>query len=212
MQREGDEDLLREKWQSVIFHVQNIHTFPENSKFKKCDHAPISKEAERHKKWLNPTSDAFIALQSIVFNKNLLKDMKHLTRFSHTGVLEVYHSLYNKWVPKSTHFSYSGMVARSQLAALDFNSGSDLPQAQTVNGNPRYNVNYSKITKTWSAKPIKKKKDYNFLHEMITDTLKCVTENQSLPVPELPELPNNIAPVQPLSKKDVISKQQSQFT
>ena len=126
--------------------------------------------------------------------------------------LEVYHSLYNKWVPKSINFSFSGVVVRSQLAALDFISGSDLPQAKTELGNPRYNINWSKITKTWSAKSIKEKKNYSFLHEMIVDTLKCVEENYTLSTPELPELPKNIAPVQPPSKKEIIIKQQSRFT
>ena len=46
----------------------------------------------------------------------MFKDLKHLTKFYHTGVLEVYHLLLNKWVPKSTHFLYPGMVARTQLA------------------------------------------------------------------------------------------------
>ena len=46
---ENDEVLLREKWQSLIFHVQNIYDFPDNIKFKQCEHHPISTEEQRHK-------------------------------------------------------------------------------------------------------------------------------------------------------------------
>ncbi len=44
--------------------------------------------------------------------------MSHLqmSQFHHTGELEVYHSLLLKYVPKHLHFSYKGMVARTQLA------------------------------------------------------------------------------------------------
>ena len=150
-----DETILREKWTSIFFHVQNKHKWSSCKKFRKCTHPRIPKKAARNKKWLKPDSDALKALQSIVLDKNLLKDLKYLTKFSHTGKLEVYHALYNKWVPKSQHFSHLGMVTRSQLATLDFNAGSDLKQATTLKGALKYNVAFSKVTQIWSAKPIK---------------------------------------------------------
>ena len=65
----------------------------------------------------------------------------------------------NKRLPKSTPFSYQGMIARSQPAAIDFNLCSELLQAETNSGEKRFNVTYSKATNNWSAKPIKEKKD-----------------------------------------------------
>ena len=35
-----------------------------------------------------------------------------------------------KWISKNQRFSHLGMVTRSQLAIMDFNSGSDLPQVR----------------------------------------------------------------------------------
>ena len=64
----------------------------------------LSKKNQWDKEWLDPNSDSFKALQTVVLDKTLINDLKHLTRFSHTGSLEVYHSLLNKWVPKSTYF------------------------------------------------------------------------------------------------------------
>ena len=52
----------------------------------------------------------------MVLNKKFLKDIEILTEFHHTGELEVYHSLLLKYVPKHLHFSYKGMVARTQFA------------------------------------------------------------------------------------------------
>jgi hypothetical protein len=199
---QGDAKILREKWTSIIFHVQNIHRFNENKSFKKCEHPRITKRQCRSKLWLKPTSDAFLALQSVVFDKTLLKDLEHLTEFSHTGILEVYHSLYNKWLPKSTHFSYHGMLARSQLAALDFNSGSNLEQATTATGKQRYNLNFSKITKSWSVKPIKEKKDYIFLHNLMHQTVEIVSTGITVPPPNIPDLPKNIAPIEAPPNED----------
>ena len=55
-------------------------------------------------------------------DKRLLNDLKYVTDFNHTDTLEVYHSLYNKYSPKRLHFSYPFMIARVQLAVLEFNS------------------------------------------------------------------------------------------
>ena len=123
--------MLKEKWMSLLFHIQNKHCWTGYTIYHKCDHPQLSPEERATKAWLSPKSDAFVALQKIVLNTRLLKDLEHLTKFSHTGILEVYHSVMNKWVPKSTHFSFDGMVSRCKLAAIDFNSGQHLQQAKT---------------------------------------------------------------------------------
>ena len=57
--------------------------------------------------------------------------MVQLTKFTHIEILEVYHSVLNKWAPKSAHFSYKGLVARCKLAGIDFKQGETLEQAKT---------------------------------------------------------------------------------
>ena len=94
----------------------------------------LSKKNQWDKEWLDPNSDSFKALETVVLDKTLINDLKHLARFSHTGSLEVYHSLLNKWIQKNPHFSYDGMVVRSLLAAVGFNLGSDLEQETTEKG------------------------------------------------------------------------------
>jgi len=65
------------------------------------------------------------------------------------------------------------------------------------------------MTKTWSAKLIKEKKDTDIYRKM-NRTLECILKKGSLPYP-MPELPKNIAPVEKRRKEDVIRRQKSRF-
>ena len=137
--------MLRERWISVLFHIQNNHRWTGHEKFLECVYPHFTKKQVKdgyHRK-----SMAFEALQIIVLDKKVLEDLSYLTKFWHTGVLQICHSLYNKWAPKRQHFSHRGMLARNQLAIMDFNEGSNLEQATNEKGEKRYNVPFSKISK-----------------------------------------------------------------
>ena len=118
---EQNEMFLQEKWISFLFHILNKHYWTGHALYHQCCPADLSTGEERSTAWLSPESESFLALQTIVLDKTILKDMVQLTKFSHAGILEVYHSVLNKWVPKSTHFSYKVMFAWCKLAAIDFN-------------------------------------------------------------------------------------------
>ena len=118
--------MLQERWINVLFHVQNKHRWTGHEKFQKCVHPHLTKKQVKAKEWLSPKFEAFEALQKIVLDNKALEDLSSLTKFCHTGVLEIYHSLYNKLTSKRQHFSYLGMLARSHLAIMDFNEGSKL--------------------------------------------------------------------------------------
>ena len=84
--------LLREKWKSVLHHVVNKHKLSRETLFHKCCHKCIP--LKLNKCWLNePGSTADLALEEVVLNCKLLKDMVKLTEFCHTGLIEVYHSM-----------------------------------------------------------------------------------------------------------------------
>ena len=158
-----------------------------------------AKSKARKKLWLNPTSDVFKALQSVILGKHVLGDLKYLTtKFSHTGIVEIFHALYNKWIPRSPHFSHLRMVTTSKLAIMDFNSASNLPQAKTKSGQGKCVLRFSKI-KLWSSKPIKLKKDKTHYFQMITRTAEVIKNKMQLPT----ERPN---------KKVVIVTQKSRFS
>lgn len=131
-----DPEVLREKWLSVMHHVTNRHSWPGNRHFHKCDHPPLSPEQQRKKKWLKPGSAAHTALVNIVKDKLLLKDIIHLTQFVHTTALEVYHSMYLKYLPKLQHFTHDVMKVGTMLAALDHNNNVNRPQVSFLRFSP----------------------------------------------------------------------------
>ena len=101
------------------------------------------------------------------------------------------------------------MLACSQLAIMDFNQGSNLKQAKTKDGEDRFHKLSSKITNTWTAKPIKEEKDRTYLYNMIRETVQLAREKKTLPV--LPKLPKIIASTPKPDKKEVIKNQKSRF-
>ena len=132
----GDAQLLTEKWTSIVYHISNVHEWNggKDSKFNKCVHLTLPIEEQRSKKWLRSGSLVHTTLKNVVCNKNLLRDIKILTGFQHTGALEVFHSLLLKYCPKRQHFSYIGMQARIELAILDHNYNTNRKQATTKKG------------------------------------------------------------------------------
>ena len=172
----------------------------------KCCHPNLLQHGQ--KLWLKPCSEAFVVLKNILLHKSLLCNLNHFTNFSYTGSLHIYYSSYNKWLPKSTHFSYQRMIAHSLLAAIDFNLCSELSQAETKSKEKRFNVTYSKANYNWLAKPIKKKKNGSVFKNLVS---RVVANGKHLPKPMLPILPNTIASVQKPFKSMVISNQRSPF-
>ena len=172
---EGDVELLQGKCINILFHIQDKHEWVGHNKFTKSAHQKLTKKHIKIKEWISLKSGAFEALQAIILCKNLLKDSARLTQFCHTAVLEVDHALYNKWTPKQQHFSYVRMLTRSQLAVMDFNENIFWEQATTGEGGKCFNVTFSKVTKQWSAKPIKDKKDPWYLDQMVKETINYLT-------------------------------------
>ena len=95
---------------------------------------------------------------------------------------------------------------------MDFNEGSKLEQATTTRqSDKKCNTDFSKITKNWSSKPIKEKKDQTYLHKMVKETIESAANDQRLENPILPSLPRNIASVPKPEKSTVIQNQLSRF-
>ena len=135
--------------------------------------------------------------------------MEYLTQFKHTGNLEVYHSVINKYSPKRLHFSLYGMIARTQLAVMDFNSGADDKQATKQDGTFRFKQVFSKVTQTWVVKKIKEKKNKRFLDDLM-DSIISSPHGHSLP--KLPDnIPDNIAPIEKPEKTEAIKNMTSRF-
>ena len=209
----GDSLELKEKWLSLLHHVGNVHSWDDCKVFKKCQHNKLTKKETKEKVWLLKGSPAHQALEKVVANKGLLLDLMYLTSFNHTGNLEVYHSVYNKYCPKRLHFSHKGMVARSQLAVLDFNAGTNRKQATTKKGKLQYKQSYSKVTQSWVVKKISeyKKRNYltNIMQEIERHKIDAESGTENINVDS--EIPKNIAPIEKPDKKEAIKKMHSRF-
>ena len=88
----------------------------------------------------------------------LLGDLKRWINLNDTGTLEVYHSGYNKYYPKRLHFLCPAMIARGELATLDFNAGVGLQNAKTKKSELRNKQQFSRITQSWAMKKARDQK------------------------------------------------------
>ena len=210
----GQAEVLREKWLSMLEHIVNKHTWKSSPKFqfvKKCGHAVMSRREKKSITWLKKGSPSLLALEEVVTNQKLLKDLAKLTEFHHTGQLESYHSLMTKYVPKREHFSYNGMVARTQLAILDHNANTNRSQAEVkkgpCQGEKRYKLLCAKQRKNWVVKEIKTPKVYGYIEDMMDDVILC-QEGKKFPYKPTQQA-KHIAPTPKPCKQDIIEKHQS---
>ncbi|KAK3745396.1 hypothetical protein QZH41_001436 [Actinostola sp. cb2023] len=212
---EGNAQLLREKWVSLLDHVTNKHSWTHAVLFHQCSHPVLTHTEMRRTAWLKPGTPAFVALEEVVNQPKLLKDLAKLTDFCHTGALEVYHSMMLKYLPKREHFSYKGMVARTQLAAIDNNENSGRAQAVIKKGDSigeaRYRKCFPKMHKRWVAKPIMEKKTYAFLPEMQKRILETCQDGTAAALPIQVDLPDNIATKPAPDKQELIERHRSRF-
>ena len=193
---EGDQKLLKEKWVSFLFHMRNRHTWETDKNFtplSRCAHPPLPIHQEEDVEWLEVNSLDFQALEVIVLVKGLLKDLGKLTEFCHTGQIEVFHSLINKQSPKRQHFFTASQYARHQQSVMDYNSGTERDYKRSNSGDVVTKIQYSKSSKCWVSKPVRKKKQKKYLQEMMEEVVEIKAENITLDTPNLPKTPANIA-------------------
>ena len=193
----------------------NKHKWKNSKHFRRCEHGRLSRRKERKTKWLEDGSSAYVALEEVVLNKKFLKDIEKLTEFHHTGELEVYHSLLLKYVPKRLPYSYKGMVARTQLAIIDHNSNTGRKQATVTRGknkgNMKYKLVFPKGQKKWVAKPVKTRKSYSFVEDVMeavfsfeaTDDKDTTDDEDNTTTPA--SIPKNIAPIPRPSREEIIT-------
>ena len=125
-------------------------------------------------------------------NKKILADIKYLSKFCHTGNLEVFHSVLNKYCPKRLHFTLGGMIAKTQLAMLDYNCGWNNTQIATKDGKRRYKQIFSKVTQNWVVKKISEPKGQQCIHELLIYTLEASPDTTGDKLPRIGSIPPNI--------------------
>ena len=142
----------------------------------------------------------------------MLGALKFLTKFNHTGTLEVYYSLYNKYSPKKLHFSLRGMIARAELAVLDFNCGVGVGQAKTQSGKFRFKQQYSKVTQSWVVKQIREAKDRVYIQHLMDEVMYIQNSNEKHELPKLENIPKTIAQIENPNKEEAIKNIPTRFS
>ena len=235
---QGNPDILVEKWVSITEHVTDQHEFERNKYFKACDHSIMERLLEREseepaakrargegteqkcKQWLKKDSNAHRALCSVVLNSRLLKDIRMLANFCHTGALEAFHSLLLKYAPKRTEFDYNSMECRLQLAALDHNYNVNRKQATIKQprkgsgavGDARYRTRFSKATQQWIVEPVLESKSYKFAENLLVDVMQLKATGENLVKKQQPtHIPKNIAKKERPDKGELLQKHKSRM-
>ena len=89
-----------------------------------------------------------------------------------------------------------GMIARTQLAVLDFNCNWNNGQAKTIDGDLRYKQVFSKITQSWVVKKISDKNEKTYQNGLMIAILEVDRDLEGNKLPLLGTIPENIAPME----------------
>ncbi|KAH6946681.1 hypothetical protein HPB50_014544 [Hyalomma asiaticum] len=102
----GDEKLFLARWLSILRHVVNVHDHPDPL-HPSCIHGQIPE-----RDWLIEGSESYQRLKAILAAPHLLRDLPRASQKAQTSGLEAFHSLLIHFAPKSSKFTYEGMMAR----------------------------------------------------------------------------------------------------
>ena len=205
-------EKLRDLWTSLLYHITNVHEWSHaTSTYTSCAHPPLTAQEVVAKKWFSDTSPAYAALQNIVLDNQLMKDLPNFVLFKHSGHIESFHNVMLKYVPKRLKFSYEGMYARTQLADLDHNSNLDRRQAVTKNNEARSNTQFSKGTNKWAPKRVMEPKSRKYIIK-IMDEIPNVTNFPPETNEKLEEIPQNISTTPNPGKQEILSRHISRFS
>ena len=211
----GNLTLLQEKLDSIPDHVSNKHEFLENKEHRCCAHDPLPPNEERCKAWLLKNSLPVSKIRAALHGhqNSRWNDLAMMTHFTHTGDIENFNSLMNKYCPKMYAYSHESMLCRGALAALDHNGNVGRSQKVTIAGERQYDLMKKRYGKKYFIKAVKEEKDFSFRDELASLVLTCI-KNGTRPSIEIPvgrEMPSVLKSIEKPDKMEAILKHQSRF-
>ncbi|KAH7972204.1 hypothetical protein HPB52_009145 [Rhipicephalus sanguineus] len=102
----GNEALFLARWLSILRHIVNVHSHPDPL-HPSCFHGELPE-----RDWLVEGSESFLRLRGILAAPHLLRDLPRASHKAQTFGLEGFHSLLIHFAPKSSRFTYEGILAR----------------------------------------------------------------------------------------------------
>ncbi|XP_069827812.1 uncharacterized protein [Dendropsophus ebraccatus] len=177
-----DRSLLYEKWNSILFHLVNKHSWEGSESYNSCSHEPVVTSTLGPKKWLEEGSTVHEKVKDVVLNRNLQKDLLHLSYFSHSRELEVFRSAIRKYRPKKTHLVTDGITARTQLAALYHNHNVYRVQEQVRTASEEYSLGTTlfKAQRQKLVKALYKPSNQQFLFPIMSEIIHMAPKNRDI--------------------------------
>lgn len=207
---ESSEMRLKIKLAQILNHCADKHKWM----LGQCDHGELD-EASRNKEWLNPGGPELLALERVLFNARFLSTMRYYVTCQTTSELESFNSHLLMYAAKRQSFTYGVYKARCQLAAIDYMMHLERPYKTNKKGEQYYNRAFSKATNQWVVKPVKEKKQYSYIPELLLDVIVSYCAGSKKlrdPVEKAPSDPihvaQTIAPKQPPQTKELVEKQE----
>lgn len=76
-----------QRWTSLQYHICGVHRWEKDDGLEcQCLHPSLTEEEQMRKIWLKNDSPAFRALKGIIMDKTLLRDLRQMSLFKHTGM------------------------------------------------------------------------------------------------------------------------------
>lgn len=205
-------DLCIELFTSLLNHVKGVHSWSNGVLVHGCQHEEVDPNDEDNWAYLDSDSPAYRALEKLVLDPLLERDLRHCYHNVHTGSLESHNSLHNMYAPKRSYHSVNGHIDRSILAALDnnYNVGRGCVDDRII---------YSKQSSRWIEKKVHEKKSEQWrydLHKQIIDVAntpkKEEYEAEIYELFQLHRLPKASAPIpRPTIEADMPPKRRRRF-
>ncbi|KAK9976652.1 hypothetical protein ABG768_021857, partial [Culter alburnus] len=191
-------------WSSVLHHVTNEHEWYLGH----CLHGSLPENQD--KQWLESGSKAHKALEAVVLNKSLLRNIHRYLPFRSTCQLESFHNHLLMYASK--RFSFSPLVyqARILLAALDYNHHKDRPPLLNKNGQKIFRRQFQKKTGRWTVYALKVAKDYSYIPDLQAAIVRARIQadmgmpRYRVPRPEDPRTLGLLPSVQPPSIDSIL--------
>ncbi|XP_049516645.1 uncharacterized protein LOC125942505 [Dermacentor silvarum] len=124
--------------------------------------------------WLVEGSESFQRLKAILAAPHLLRDLPRASHKAQTFGLEAFHSLLIHFAPKSSKFTYEGMLARTKIAALHYNENSGRDILTDPSGAERISQRFSRGEKEWTVVPVKQNAGYGYISVLLTNVMDCL--------------------------------------
>ncbi|KAM4049799.1 uncharacterized protein ACNLHF_011517 [Anomaloglossus baeobatrachus] len=183
-------EALVQKWNSLLHHVVNTHSWRTRNGCEHCRHDHIPQDVCRRRKWLCKSSTAHNALKTIVLNQKLQRDLRRVSHFCNSAELEIYHGATSKYRPKREPF-LEDFVARTQLAILDHNNNVDHIQAMarraTDTRDPVFTPGFHNVANTarkhWFQRALYEASNHEFLFSIMRDVLEFTSGSRHKVIP-----------------------------